>query len=339
MVRLFRRAVLFHVPRCPPLEASCCGPPTAGNPQFPGSDTMTPASEVSVKAVANEKHNCQVEYLMRDISGSSLCEYEYPDVTRDADQIMIAFDGARSGSTRGQRTQSSRCLVSSSDTNTTSPNAQTHHQRTARAPRRSTRSWTSRSPRRTAAVSSGRSRDSRRSSLRFARARRTSSPTPHEHDIHTLRVARRHFLASDLTECRHRAFPCLLRQCRGSIPGWPIGIPSSKAPHSRDGTRAWKSAPFFVDWFIFRGQRRSPKCSGWWIGSTGSADNVGNFVLSSISAIVCEFGNRGAGTMFDGARTSRSGCRNLRGCASPVKGEHCCGRVMCRINPLLGSGR
>jgi len=65
------------------------------NPQFSGSYTMTLASEVSVKAIPIEEHNCQVEFFMYDISGSSIYEYEYPDVFRDANQIMVVFDVTR----------------------------------------------------------------------------------------------------------------------------------------------------------------------------------------------------------------------------------------------------
>jgi hypothetical protein len=53
---------------------------------------MTLASEVTVKALTNEEHNCQVKFFMYDISGSSIYEYEYADVFRDANQIMVVFD-------------------------------------------------------------------------------------------------------------------------------------------------------------------------------------------------------------------------------------------------------
>jgi GTPase SAR1 family protein len=56
---------------------------------------MTLASEVSVKAITNEEHNCQVEFFLYDISGSSIYEYEYADVFRDANQIMVVFDVTR----------------------------------------------------------------------------------------------------------------------------------------------------------------------------------------------------------------------------------------------------
>ena len=64
--------------------------------QFSPSYTMTLASEVTVKSVTNEEHNCNVEFFMYDISGSSIYEYEYPDVFRDANQIMLVFDVTRS---------------------------------------------------------------------------------------------------------------------------------------------------------------------------------------------------------------------------------------------------
>jgi small GTP-binding protein len=63
---------------------------------FNASYTMTLAAEISVKGVYNEEHNAQVEFYMYDISGSSIYEYEYPDVFRDANQIMIVFDVTRS---------------------------------------------------------------------------------------------------------------------------------------------------------------------------------------------------------------------------------------------------
>ena len=69
---------------------------TSDGSQFSPSYTMTLASEVSVKAVTNEEHNCSVEFFMYDISGSSIYEYEYPDVFRDANQIMLVFDVTRS---------------------------------------------------------------------------------------------------------------------------------------------------------------------------------------------------------------------------------------------------
>lgn len=83
------------------------GPPTVGKSsliksfstdggQFSPSYTMTLASEVTVKAVTNEEHKCSVEFFMYDISGSSIYEYEYPDVFRDANQIMVVFDVTRS---------------------------------------------------------------------------------------------------------------------------------------------------------------------------------------------------------------------------------------------------
>lgn len=64
--------------------------------QFSPSYTMTLASEVTVKAVTNEEHKCSVEFFMYDISGSSIYEYEYTDVFRDANQIMVVFDVTRS---------------------------------------------------------------------------------------------------------------------------------------------------------------------------------------------------------------------------------------------------
>ena len=64
--------------------------------QFSPSYSMTLAAEVTVKAITNEEHNCNVEFFMYDISGSSIYEYEYTDVFRDANQIMVVFDVTRS---------------------------------------------------------------------------------------------------------------------------------------------------------------------------------------------------------------------------------------------------
>jgi transport family protein 27 len=62
---------------------------------FNASYSMTLAAEITVKGVYNEEHNSQVEFFMYDISGSSIYEYEYPDVFRDANQVMIVFDVTR----------------------------------------------------------------------------------------------------------------------------------------------------------------------------------------------------------------------------------------------------
>jgi transport family protein 27 len=56
---------------------------------------MTLAAEVAVKSIANEEHNSQVEFFLYDISGSSIYEYEYADVFRDANQIVVVFDVTR----------------------------------------------------------------------------------------------------------------------------------------------------------------------------------------------------------------------------------------------------
>jgi GTPase SAR1 family protein len=56
---------------------------------------MTLAGEVSVKGILNEEHNAQVEFFMYDVSGSSIYEYEYAAVFRDATQIMVVFDVTR----------------------------------------------------------------------------------------------------------------------------------------------------------------------------------------------------------------------------------------------------
>lgn len=64
--------------------------------QFLPAYTMTLSAELVTKAVTNEEHNTTVEFFMYDISGSSIYEYEYPDVFRDANQIMVVFDVTRS---------------------------------------------------------------------------------------------------------------------------------------------------------------------------------------------------------------------------------------------------
>lgn len=63
---------------------------------FSQSYTMTLAAEISVKSIVNEEHNVTVEFFMYDISGSSIYEYEYVDVFRDANQIIVVFDVTRS---------------------------------------------------------------------------------------------------------------------------------------------------------------------------------------------------------------------------------------------------
>ena len=61
-----------------------------------GAYSMTLAAEVTSKALTNEEHNCNVEFFMYDISGSEIYEYEYTDVFKDANQIMLVFDVTRS---------------------------------------------------------------------------------------------------------------------------------------------------------------------------------------------------------------------------------------------------
>lgn len=63
---------------------------------FSATYSMSLASEVSVKAIVNEEHDCSVEFFMYDISGSAIYEYEYADVFRDANQLMVVFDVTRS---------------------------------------------------------------------------------------------------------------------------------------------------------------------------------------------------------------------------------------------------
>ena len=62
---------------------------------FSTSYNMTLSAEVFDKAVVNEEHNTTVEFFMYDISGSSIYEYEYPDIFKDANQIMVVFDVSR----------------------------------------------------------------------------------------------------------------------------------------------------------------------------------------------------------------------------------------------------
>ncbi|EAX99947.1 small GTP-binding protein, putative [Trichomonas vaginalis G3] len=56
---------------------------------------MTLFAESTPKIIVNEEHNTSVEFFMYDISGSSIYEYEYPDVFRDANQIILVFDISR----------------------------------------------------------------------------------------------------------------------------------------------------------------------------------------------------------------------------------------------------
>ena len=63
---------------------------------FQPSYTMTLTSELSTKSIVNEEHNVTVEFFIYDISGSSIYEYEYQDVFKDANQIIIVFDITRS---------------------------------------------------------------------------------------------------------------------------------------------------------------------------------------------------------------------------------------------------
>lgn len=68
--------------------------------QFAPAYTMTLAAEMSTKSVVNEEHNTTVEFFMYDISGSSIYEYEYSDVFKDANQIMVVFDVTRADTLR-----------------------------------------------------------------------------------------------------------------------------------------------------------------------------------------------------------------------------------------------
>ena len=82
------------------------GPPTVGKSSiiksfstdgasFSSTYTMTLSAEVTIKSVINEEHNVTVEFFMYDISGSPIYEYEYPDVFRDANQVLLVFDVTR----------------------------------------------------------------------------------------------------------------------------------------------------------------------------------------------------------------------------------------------------
>ena len=62
---------------------------------FSTSYNMSLTAETSQKIITNEEHNMQVEFFMYDISGSPIYEYEYPEVFRDANQIIIVFDITR----------------------------------------------------------------------------------------------------------------------------------------------------------------------------------------------------------------------------------------------------
>ena len=82
------------------------GPPTVGKTtlvksfssdgqNFKPGYSMTLSSETTSKSIVNEEHNTTVEFFMYDISGSSIYEYEYPEVFRDANQIALVFDITR----------------------------------------------------------------------------------------------------------------------------------------------------------------------------------------------------------------------------------------------------
>lgn len=82
------------------------GPPTVGKTtiiksfasdgqNFKPGYSMTLGAETTAKSILNEEHNVNVEFFMYDISGSSIYEYEYPEVFRDANQIFLVFDISR----------------------------------------------------------------------------------------------------------------------------------------------------------------------------------------------------------------------------------------------------
>ena len=83
------------------------GPPTVGKTSiikafasegqgFKPGYSMSLSAESTAKAITNEEHNTNVEFFMYDISGSGIYEYEYPEVFRDANQIIVVFDLTRS---------------------------------------------------------------------------------------------------------------------------------------------------------------------------------------------------------------------------------------------------
>ena len=83
------------------------GPPTVGKTSlikafssdgqgFKPTYSMTLSSESTAKSILNEEHNTTVEFFMYDISGSGIFEYEYSEVFRDANQILVVFDLTRS---------------------------------------------------------------------------------------------------------------------------------------------------------------------------------------------------------------------------------------------------
>ena len=82
------------------------GPPTVGKTtliksfssdgqNFKPGYSMTLSAETTSKSIVNEEHNTTVEFFMYDISGSAIYEYEYPEVFRDANQIVLVFDISR----------------------------------------------------------------------------------------------------------------------------------------------------------------------------------------------------------------------------------------------------
>ena len=56
---------------------------------------MTLSAESHQKIVVNEEKNYSVEFFLYDISGSSIYEYEYPDIFSQANQFIVVFDITR----------------------------------------------------------------------------------------------------------------------------------------------------------------------------------------------------------------------------------------------------
>lgn len=68
---------------------------TTDGSTFNPTYSMSLTAESSSKTIYNEDHNISVEFFLYDISGSGVYEYEYSEVFRDANQIVIVFDITR----------------------------------------------------------------------------------------------------------------------------------------------------------------------------------------------------------------------------------------------------
>ena len=71
--------------------------------QFSQTYSMTLTAEPTIKAVTVEESNITVEFFLYDISGSSIFEYEYPEVFKNANQFALVFDITRGDTFRDCR--------------------------------------------------------------------------------------------------------------------------------------------------------------------------------------------------------------------------------------------